>query len=442
MKISKLIKMTILVIITSLYYFPIQFRVLPSLNTKMALAALGIVIFALNCIKRRKVSIEKDTLYITILAALVSLCGLMSVVINKTADMSYVTYIVSYLVWLFGAYCVIDCIRIVHSKVSVWLVVEYLMVVSVIQCASALMIDLIPSFGQFVNRWLFGFGFTDLDNVLKLDRMYGIGAALDVAGARFCPILVGIAAMIVASKGTTREKNIWIYITCFIFITVVGSMIGRTTSIGAIIGLIVLFIPWYNRITSIKQDYLHRLGTMVLLITLVSGIFIFLYKTNPFIHEKLRFAFEGFFSLAETGEWQVSSNERLKNMVIFPESLKTWIIGDGYFEGAANDMNYIGDSRMTSFYMWTDIGYLRFIFYFGLLGLTAFITYFIKCAFCCIRRFKKCSLVFLLALLMNFIIWFKVSTDIFLFFALFLCIYRDEHEEYEVTKLLPDLSDQ
>ena len=118
-------------------------------------------------------------------------------------------------------------------------------------------------------------------------------------------------------------------------------------------------------------------------------------------------------------------------MGICPESLKTWIIGDGYFEGAANDMNYIGDARMTSFYMWTDIGYLRLIFYFGLLGLTSFIIYFIKCALCCINRFKDCKMLFLLALLLNFIIWFKVSTDLFQFFALFLCIYQLEHEEYE-----------
>ena len=73
------------------------------------------------------------------------------------------------------------------------------------------------------------------------------------------------------------------------------------------------------------------------------------------------------------------------------------------------------------YYKGTDVGYLRFIFYFGLIGLSTFMLFFVKVGQYCIREFPKFKWMFILLLLANFIIWLKVSTDIFLVFALFLC---------------------
>ena len=58
-------------------------------------------------------------------------------------------------------------------------------------------------------------------------------------------------------------------------------------------------------------------------------------------------------------------------MVVWPEVLRTWVIGDGYFENQRNDRNYIGSATTAGYYMGTDIGYLRFLFYFGVIGLLA-----------------------------------------------------------------------
>ena len=40
-------------------------------------------------------------------------------------------------------------------------------------------------------------------------------------------------------------------------------------------------------------------------------------------------------------------------------------------------------------------------------------------------------LLFWMIMLMNFVGWLKVATDIFLVFALFLCISREDNDEYE-----------
>ena len=127
-------------------------------------------------------------------------------------------------------------------------------------------------------------------------------------------------------------------------------------------------------------------------------------------------------------------------MIVFPDNFKTWIIGDGYIENPyRRDPYYVGPNY-GGYYMGTDIGYLRFIFYFGLIGLVTFISYFFKVAKTCVSRFPKYATMFWLVLAINMIVWLKVSTDIFLVFAIFLCISKEDNEEYE-NKYENSLSD-
>ena len=51
------------------------------------------------------------------------------------------------------------------------------------------------------------------------------------------------------------------------------------------------------------------------------------------------------------------------------------------------------------------------------------------------NRFQSYRGLFFMILLLNFIIWLKVSTDIFLVFALFLCISKEENDAYEERML-------
>ena len=120
------------------------------------------------------------------------------------------------------------------------------------------------------------------------------------------------------------------------------------------------------------------------------------------------------------------------NMYVWPDNLKTWMIGDGYFNNPL-DTNpyYIGRGAGAAYYMHTDVGYCRFLFYFGLTGLVLFILYFYKVASVCATRLSRYKSLFFLLLLLNFIVWFKVASDIFLVFALFLCLSNEENQKYE-----------
>ena len=86
---------------------------------------------------------------------------------------------------------------------------------------------------------------------------------------------------------------------------------------------------------------------------LVSLVFIYFFASNE---ELINWAFELFINLGESGELESSSTNQLKDMYIFPDNISTWLLGDG----KSIDGN--------GFYMNTDVGYIRSIFYWGIIG--------------------------------------------------------------------------
>ncbi len=423
MKLLSYIKYPILLIVTSFFFFPFEFTFLPGLNTKMLLAAMGLVLFVARAAASRSASLDRDFFVLIVFASIVSLSGIISVVYNATTDLSYASYVVSFFVWMGGAYFVVSSIRFLHGKVTPLMVINYLAAICVVQCVIALLISRNPLVKDFVDSFLGGDGFMGkLEN-----RMYGIGCALDVAGLKFSCVLVAISFVVM--NGLCQPKlQTTIYWIAYLVIAVVGNMIGRTTSVGVVVSLIYILVHciFYGYREFLKSHVLPLLLLMVALLPLL----IYLYNNSPKTREDLRFGFEGFFSLAETGRWETNSNNRLSDMFVLPDNPKTWIIGDGYFDNPYSDPNFNGDNP-TEFYKGTDVGYLRFIYYFGVIGLISFVVFFLVAFWECALRHRKYAILFLMILTINYIVWVKVSSDIFLIFSLFLCIPSESDEGTE-----------
>lgn len=416
MKVGKWLGCAFLVILVSLYFFPFEIKSLPGANTKMLMAGLGLILVPFQILtgEQERGRINTDFLKLILWAVLVSFIGYISIVYNETQDYGYATYIVSMLVWLSAANLVVEVIRRYHGYVTVSLLFDYLIGVCVMQCALALLIQSVPFFHNLANELM-------TVTLSMEDRLYGIDASLDIAGTRFSAVLIMIAYQMTHLKKGSSDKMI-LYILMAVFIAVVGNMISRTTTVGLILFVFYLFYEGWT--------FSEEMGTMVrkmffylaVMILVTIPILVYLYHEDATFHANIRFAFEGFFSLAETGRWDVSSNETLKNMYVFPDNWKTWIIGDGYFANPYGaDPYYVGEN-WHGFYKATDVGYLRFIYYFGVIGLAAFSWFFCAVTAVCRKRFPRYAMFFGFLLLLNFLVWFKVSTDIFVVFAPFLCL--------------------
>lgn len=430
---SKILINILSVIITSFYFFPFEFVFVPGINTKMALAGIGLIVFIKNVAQNRSGVIDKDFFSLSIIALIISLFSFITMTYNNTPDYSFLTYFVSMWVWLGGAYAVTRWLKMVYGHVSVLLVCDYLIAVCVVQCLLAFAMDVYSPLKNLIDSLIGG---EDAFMGKAEGRLYGIGAALDVAGLRFASVMV-IIGYLLSKTDKMNHKKVVFYLSAFVIIAVVGNMISRTTTMG--VGLALAY--WcYSSI--ILRQYMESKKLWMWLggvLCVLLPIAIYLYNNDEWFYKNIRFGFEGFFSLWETGKWEVSSNDILfDHMIVFPETFKTWIIGDGYaanpMDGPTADPYYIGPA-FHGYYMGTDIGYLRYIFYFGVTGTLVFIGFMLKAALICINRFKGYKMMFLMILLVNYIGWFKVSTDIFLVFAIFLCVSLEEEKEAEEYRL-------
>lgn len=415
----KILQISSIVIFTSLFCFPFFFSFLPSVNTKMILAILGLMVFPLEYLKGNIPGFGKSFLKISLWALGVSFFSYFSMTINSTPDDSYLGYIISMWVWLFAAFFCVSIMRKVHGEVSVETIGYYLVAVALLQCTLGLLINHFSFLKALVDAFITGEKYM---GVGVENRLYGIGCALDVGGGRLGAILIILVYLILQSL--KREKAWWVFaglLGAFFYILVIGNMMVRTTTIGAIIAIAYLiFSLCFNR--GIKASTICSfLSTAVLVITIGIIICVGLYNTNLEIQKLLRFGFEAFFNYFQTGKFETNSTNMLSEGLVFPNNFKTWIIGDGYMASGSNDPYYIGPADY-GFYMNTDAGYSRFIFYFGLIGLLTFMLFFVRVCRECLRKNKNTGLLFILLLVLNFSIWVKVSTDIFVIFAPFLCL--------------------
>ena len=421
----KIIQVLLTLVFTSFFFFPFYFTFLPTVNTKMMMAALGGFLLLVKLARSGSAQIDKGIFSVSLWAILVSFASLISMVLNNTPDDSYLGYVVSMWVWLAAAYFVVSAIKFTHGSVTIERVCVYLITVGVLQCFLAIAVDTIPVVKTFIDSILAGEGFMGKNET----RLYGLGCALDVAGTRFSALLVMIAFLL--PKAAQKEKSglyMTLLLVAFCVLLGIGSIIGRTTVVGAVLALLYMFYTFLFK-NNIPEDIRKKLMRWV-----VGGMFVGivvavgLYNFSPQWQKYFQFGFEGFFSLAETGRWEVHSNSQLADQFIWPDNAWTWIIGDGYIASTTIDPYYIGKA-WTGFYKGTDVGYSRFLFYFGLIGLVIFSLFFVKVCQVCANRIKEYKYMFVIFLLINFIVWFKVSTDIFVVFAPFLCLSALKDED-------------
>lgn len=385
----------------------------------MILAILGLMVFPLEYLKGNIPGFGKSFLKISLWALGVSFFSYFSMTINSTPDDSYLGYIISMWVWLFAAFFCVSIMRKVHGEVSVETIGYYLVAVALLQCTLGLLINHFSFLKALVDAFITGEKYM---GVGVENRLYGIGCALDVGGGRLGAILIILVYLILQSL--KREKAWWVFaglLGAFFYILVIENMMGRTTTIGAIIAIAYLiFSLCFNR--GIKASTICSfLSTAVLVITIGIIICVGLYNTNLEIQKLLRFGFEAFFNYFQTGKFETNSTNMLSEGLVFPNNFKTWIIGDGYMASGSNDPYYIGPADY-GFYMNTDAGYSRFIFYFGLIGLLTFMLFFVNVCIECSQKSRNASILFIAILILNFSIWVKVATDIFVIFAPFLCL--------------------
>ena len=416
----------------SFYFHPTELRVLPGYNTKIMLAIFGVAILVFNIIRTKDYSLSKGLLYSFMIAGAFSFVNYISLIINESDDYSYANYPISALTWIMGAYGAINFIRWTHSKVTIELVVRYLAGGAAFHSILSQLIDRNDSIRNFVISI-----FYISDSMEEMQRLYSFGVGLDPAGVRFAVILIMIAGVLTLSRVVKKSIGLMVfYFLCFVIISVLGNIISRTTTVGMGLGLFVFAISTglYKFVIKVSRIKIMRVFGIMLAIGI--PIVVYYYNVNPSFQDQIEYGFEGFFSLFESGEFQTSSTDELSTMWVWPQDTQTWLIGSGLFLSKSSDFTYF-----------SDIGYCRFIFYSGLIGFTVFGLYFVYNAIHFATRYPRYRYIFFLMIVVTFVVWSKVATDIFQLYALFYA-FTDEEELYasldeeEDTKQLEPIEEE
>ena len=398
----------------SFYFHPTELRALPGYNTKIMLAVFGVAMLIYNIIRTKDYSLSKGLLYSFMIAGAFSFVNYISLIINESDDYSYANYPISALTWIMGAYGAISFIRWTHSKVTVELVVRYLAGGAAFHSILSQLIDRNESVKNFITSI-----FYVAADMEEMQRLYSFGVGLDPSGVRFAVILIMIAGVLTLSKVVKKSIGLMIfYILCFAIISVLGNIISRTTTVGMGLGLFVFAISTglYKFVIKVSRIKIMRVFGVMLAIGI--PIVIYYYNVNSSFQTQIEYGFEGFFSLFESGEFQTSSTDELSTMWVWPQDTQTWLIGSGLFLSKSSDFTYF-----------SDIGYCRFIFYSGLIGFTVFGLYFVYNAIYFAIRYPRYRYIFFLMIVVTFVVWSKVATDIFQLYALFYT-FTDEEELY------------
>lgn len=424
------IERLVLFIFLFLYIYSIQFFFIPfGIGSRVVLALFGIGVYFIKQyphLVKGKFPINKKTYSIGIFLIMISVVSILSLIFNNTQDLSFVKYPVSIILIMFGAYFIAYIFRNIYHEITFKLIADYVIAAVLFQVLLAVILFLFPFFKSSLFSLL---SLSDLDNMLINEtgefRLIGFGSYFFGAGITNSFVLILIAILLKTMKFDFRI--FFSYMACFLLILCIGIMMSRTTIVGGAISLLIAF--YKSNLSRFKIGIKVRNITrsfIIFALIIISIVWILPSNIKDNLQIALNFGFELVINYIEHGELESASTDRLKEMYdVYPQSFKTYVIGDGHYTDPQNPASY---------YKHIDIGYLRLIYYFGVVGMLTFFLFQLKVIYTINKLFEnKYASFFGGAILILLILNLKGFTDIFFLIYLFY-FAKPNPEKIALTK--------
>ena len=399
-------KKIIIFFVLFIYIFDIKVNFFP-FYLSYILSVLGGIIFLKDIKKARNLFQVKFILNLFFSFFLVFVSYLLTYVVNQNGDFYFLKEIVVLDVLLvFGGYFVFSLFKKYYKYVDIHIVLYYYLMCIIIQLVLSLLMFFSQSVYFLLDSMLLR---SELESIVvegtRENRLIGFGVAFFTSG-----VMNSIALVLIVFYSLLERKIIssTFLLSSFVFISVVGVMMSRTTMIGVIVAIIYYL---FNKRNMFKAKYIFVLFLCSAFFFL--GTFFFdtnLFNQNSKLSVIVDFGFELFENVFIKGEFSTNSTSKMLEMYkIIPDNLKTWFIGDGYFRSSLNpELGY---------YKGTDIGIYRLIFNGGLIGVVFFLLLQYKVVFNLKRSFSFAAVI--VVCIMLFIFNLKGVVDYLKFICLF-----------------------
>ena len=213
-------------------------------------------------------------------------------------------------------------------------------------------------------------------------------------------------------KNNYHDKNEKIrYYLSLILLTLGTLLYGRIGSVVTLLGMAVLVIFMLSELSTVKKGLVFIASLILFFVLLVMASFF-----NESIRVWFEWSFEIVLTFIRTGEFSSASTDILFNQMYFLPDLKSFFVGNGYFT----------DPVTGSYFMRTDVGFMRSLLFYGivptLLTYSLFIFLF-NGIYEKMSEFKKMRIVVIFLIAMMFLL-FEIKGGIYhVFFPMLLPFY-------------------
>lgn len=341
------ISIFILYVCSFVFIYNVPFTGSPLSGSKLMIIFMAAWLF----IRSRKIVFTKKLIKIVAWMIVLLFYSLANVFLQRTGDFALV-----YAEILFILNHILGCVLLVNllqtmGKSQVKDILHMLVVISFVQSIIIILSMLISPFNTFISRIAFIEGRDNLQLRYGFARGYGLAASVTYDLAVCQAFAIIFIPYLIQKTKNSRMKMFYILSSFPILFSILT--LGRTGLIGVGLALIYIFRESIKMRSKLIKNLLYVIG-LFMIISIV-----FLINTDSALISSMKtYVFEGFDTLFTTGKFQTHTWTNLMNMwnKIYDFSLKTWIVGDARYTDGAR------------YYMRTDIGVMRDILYFGIIG--------------------------------------------------------------------------
>lgn len=339
------------------YIYPVFIRFSPLPNDRI-LQLFGVMLLVYTPNFRNQIFKNVNIYKVVFASVFVVFTALFAQLRNtQGGDLYFFKECLNIFFFLFSSYAIVYALRKNKPDFNIVYLIDCLIIIFLIQA--------VISFVFFFNTGLFDTytgilkaetnqGLLDRTGLLN-KRLIGIGSGFfsGVIKYGFALLLMTVLPYL---EGSVIYKNKLVYFLSFLILLITGVMTGRFFFVAIFIALL-FFILLQN-----KNPFIGIYKLMKIFFFSIP-VFILLYFIARYFMDGdrldiiLNFVFELFINFIENGEVGTSSSDATISMYVFPNSVSTWIFGDGQM--------MMDDG---SYYMGSDVGYIRLLFYFGVVS--------------------------------------------------------------------------
>lgn len=337
------------IILNTLIIFPPLFRIFPKWTWLVSL--LGIF-----CLFDKKTSIKlgfysKKFFYTMLLIVISLILAIIIPMSHYTYDFTYAPLLIGLILSLLrGIFLIYNFHYIFKEKANFDLYVKIFLISCVIYVLFSITFIIFPQFKDFwFNNIIMPF---EASTYIAYKFRYGFDGFAAFGTASIFSIAVLLNAYVLISSNLNK-KDFNKVLLSYILIIVGCFLYGRITIFAILISMIYMLLFCEN-----KKKIFKIFSVLLLIIVILYSILIKLSEMNGDIKIWINWAFEFIHSIIGGKDGEIYSVKHMFEDMYFIPSIKTIMIGDGRY------MSLDG----TGYYMSTDVGFIRPMLVFGILG--------------------------------------------------------------------------